>query len=266
MTDNDLYKKYSFLNQADIKQHRVLRSQYMKITKEPEKASIIVSTNKESQFDDIISNYMHQNYPNKELIVILNNNALKLDEWIETADKLGLQNVQIYQLDETVSLGECLNYAVERSSGSFIAKFDDDDYYAPNYLIDMIFGFMYFSTDIMVKASQFVYFEKSNAMILCNPGSTYHYTNICSTWGPMVIKRKVFDYIRFRPLNIGEDYFFKDDCIKNGLIIYTVDPFNYVIFRKSDKASHAWKIDDETYLTWGMPVENFSDPKEFVTV
>jgi cellulose synthase/poly-beta-1,6-N-acetylglucosamine synthase-like glycosyltransferase len=258
------YDKFSFLSQSEIKQHRVLRHQYTTLTEEQKKVSIIVSTNKEIYFENIISNYTQQNYLNKELIIILNNNSLKVKEWLDLTGML--QNVQIYQLDETFTLGECLNYAVDKSSGSFIAKFDDDDYYGPNYLIDMVFGFTYSTADIIGKASQFVYFKKSKTMILCHPGSTYQYLNIPISGGPMVIKRRVFDYVRFRPLSIGEDDFFKDDCFKNGLKMYTVDPFNYIIFRRSEKAYHTWKIDDETYLTWGIPIASFSSPKEFVTI
>ena len=96
--------------------------------------SVICSTNKKNMLENILENYISQKHELKELIIILNydiahlNNLLKLIPLNE--------NIQLYSLGSKKSLGGCLNYAVEKSQHPIIAKFDDDDYYAPNYLSD----------------------------------------------------------------------------------------------------------------------------------
>lgn len=42
-----------------------------------------------------------------------------------------LRNIHVYRAPQHHSLGACLNHAVKKAKYSYIAKFDDDDYYAP---------------------------------------------------------------------------------------------------------------------------------------
>ncbi|MEN6348813.1 MAG: glycosyltransferase family A protein, partial [Syntrophomonas sp.] len=88
--------------------------------------SVISCTNRPLFIDKVFENYLRQLYPFKELIIILNNNRMKLDEWEERGKYLS--NIRIVQIDENVSLGECYNFAIKLARHNYIAKFDDDDY------------------------------------------------------------------------------------------------------------------------------------------
>ena len=61
-------------------------------TSQPE-VSIITPTNKAKYINNIFTNYTRFNYPNRELIIILNNNNLNIDDYkIKAQD---LKNVQV---------------------------------------------------------------------------------------------------------------------------------------------------------------------------
>ena len=51
------------------------------------------------------------------------------------------------------------------SKGDFIAKFDDDDLYGPNYVADQLLPFKYTDADIVGKLCTFMYQEKSGKRI-----------------------------------------------------------------------------------------------------
>lgn len=264
MENLERYKRFDFLDQRVIQLHHMLRRERYSFLYPPKKASIIVSTNKLIYQDNIFKNYRQQNYSNKELIIILNNNELISQSWIDRSTELQLENVQIFQLDESTPLGECLNFAIEKSTGDFIAKFDDDDYYAPQYLIDLIHAFDYTSAALVGKASQFVYFENSGTFMLCHPERSYQYTkNYCG--GALVIKREVFDHLKFRSVDRGEDTYLLEDCLKGGWKHYSADPFNYMIFRRANKKHHTWKIKDSEYKNWGIHITAHS-PRDFVMI
>jgi len=72
--------------------------------------SIITSTIRQHNINNVFINYISQDYKNKELIVILNKNDMDISLWKKTASKYN--NIRIFRLDESKSLGECLNFAI----------------------------------------------------------------------------------------------------------------------------------------------------------
>ena len=54
-------------------------------------------------------------------------------------------------------LGAVLNAAVAASSGTLIAKFDDDDYYSPDHLWDLILAHEYSQAELVAKGAEYVY-------------------------------------------------------------------------------------------------------------
>ena len=224
--------------------------------------SIITSTNKTLYLDNIFANYQNQNYPQKELIIILNNNDLDLDQWKQTADLFN--SVRIYQLDESITLGECLNYAVDKANGEIIAKFDDDDYYGPNYLTESVNCFNYTDAAVVGKVSQFVYFEHSKTLGLLNKGQGFQYMDYVFG-GTHVIKREVFDRVKFAPISLGEDSLFNRKCKENNFLLYAAGPMNYVRIRRTNKLHHAWQLEDDHLEGWCSFVAFTEDFRPYVT-
>ena len=201
--------------------------------------SIIVPTNKIKYIKNIFMNYLRCNYENKELIIILNNNELNIDDYIKEARKY--ENIKVYQLDENISLGYCMNYGVEVSKYSYIAKIDDDDYYGENYILDAVNTFRYVDVDIVGKASYFIYYEKYNSIGIMNAVYNNKYTPYIAG-STFIVKRKVFEKVRFRDLNLAEDSSFVNDCIKANMNVYSGNRYNYVYVKHKELSDHTWKI------------------------
>jgi len=196
---------------------------------------------------------------NKELILILNNNKLSIEEWEKKVSNI--ENLRIFQLDESISLGKCLNFGIEKSKFQIIAKFDDDDYYGPLYLQDSIQAFTYTKASVIGKATTYVYFLEKKLLALRTPKRENSY---CSrVEGPtLIFKKEVFDKIKFRDKSFGEDIQFCTDCVKKGIKIYSHNPYNYLYFRRNSSHKHSWKISDNDLLKFCRVignVENFED-------
>lgn len=127
---------------------------------EKDAVSIITCTKRRQNMDTLFHNYDRQNYRNKELIVILNHPSLKLSDYIRAA--LPYPNVRVYSLPGHVSLGSCLNYGVKMARYGLIAKFDDDDYYAPGYLSGSRRSMVDTNADIVGKRAHFMYLNGKN--------------------------------------------------------------------------------------------------------
>lgn len=207
--------------------------------------SIVTCTMRTDYMKNIFGNYERQDYPKKELIIILNKNNMNIDEWKKEAKKY--ENVQVFHLDEKTTLGSCTNYGVEQSNYEIIAKFDDDDYYGPKFLSESVKAFFHTEAGVIGKKASFVYFEKSKILAIRN--SKYENRYVKHMDGPtMLIKREVFDKVKFRDIPRGIDTEFCKDCRKAGIKIYSTNRFHHVYIRHKNRKKHTWQITDKELL------------------
>jgi cellulose synthase/poly-beta-1,6-N-acetylglucosamine synthase-like glycosyltransferase len=225
--------------------------------------SIVTCTNKLIYMDNIFANYERQDYAEKELIIVLNNNQLSIRDWEQEAGKHS--NVRVYQLDEGKRLGACLNFGVEKAALNYVAKFDDDDHYAPAYLQDMVSAFDYSGADIVGKHAHYVYFENGQILATQSPSKEQCFTSLVA--GPtMIIKREVFKKVKFNPDKArGEDTQFLRDSIARGFKVYSADRFNFVRMRRAQADLHTWTKSDEEQLAYCEVVSFVKDYATHVT-
>lgn len=216
--------------------------------------SIITCTKRQDYIMNVFKNYRRQRYPIKELIIVINNDNIQIDLYKDMAKQY--KNVQVYQLPEKKSLGTCLNYAVEKSQYSYIAKFDDDDYYAPYYLTDSIPAFDKSKADIIGKRAHFMYLRGSNMLILRFHLDENRYVSILPG-ATLIFKRKIFRKVQFADQSIGEDTQFCLDSIAKGYKVYSTDKYNFLAVRRKNSENHTWVINDKELLNY---VENIRYP------
>ncbi|NLV88496.1 MAG: glycosyltransferase, partial [Tissierellia bacterium] len=159
-----------------------------------EGVSIITCTKRPNSLKNIISNYLSQTYPVKELIIIINKDSIDLELWKEVLKKH--KDIMVYKLSEKKSLGECLNFAIEMSNHPYISKFDDDDYYGPNYLLDMMNGFKYTEADVIGKYSTYAYLESSKSLVIRYPNVEHQYATFVAG-STLTIRKDIFNDMEF---------------------------------------------------------------------
>ena len=211
-----------------------------------EGVSIITCTNKLIYMENIFANYDRQQYEDKELIIVLNNNQLDIDEWAKEARKHN--NVTVYRVDEKEPLGVCLNHGIEKARFDYISKFDDDNYYGPAFLEDLMNAFEYTDVAIVGKNAGYMYFERGDILALNGEDKEHCYTRYV-LGSAIIIKREVFNIVPWpTDRRQGSDTEFLRQSVKNGFKMYSADRFNYVCVRRSSPELHTWKIKDEEQL------------------
>lgn len=206
--------------------------------------SVIASTNRQDCINNIMENFLRQDYEDKELIIILNHNY-PLDKNI--LDQIeSTSNIYIYRMGSSYSLGECLNYGIDKAKYEFIAKFDDDDYYGERYLTSSIYNLKKFNSDIVGKTSIYIFFAIENILAYRNMNRDFKQVNRVKG-STLVFRKKLFEKNRFKDINLGEDKEFCKDAIKNGFKIISTDKEQYVYVRKKSH-EHTWKISNNYLL------------------
>lgn len=224
--------------------------------------SIITCTNRPSYVKNLLQNYVRQLHPHKELIIVVNSNHTPLSPYYHLTQKL--RNVRIFRRPEHETLGACLNFAVHKAKYPFIAKFDDDDYYAPYYLTEMLLTFKRTNADIIGKRAHFMYLRGSKMLLLRFPQDE----NRVITPLPgatLVFKRAVFKRIHFPNRSVGEDDLFCLRAKRKGYKVYSAGKYNFVAIRRKNSANHTWVISDRELLSHHKKIPYIRDYKRFVS-
>lgn len=273
LKDKELRDKLSLLGQREIFKKHTYKHRLKTIlvsigvntinTNDPG-VSIITCTKRFDFISNIIENFNRQKYVKKELIIILNNNNINLCEAEQIAKQY--ENIRVFQLNEEISSGECLNFGIEQSKFEIISKFDDSDYYAPDYLVDIINAYSYTDAEIIGKCSYYIYFEDSKILAIKHPNKENMYTKFIKG-STLTFKKEIFNKVKFPNKSSNEDIQFLKNCINNSFKIYSTDRFNYVYIRHNCTNEHTWKIQNKDLLKECIIINsNIEDYKSKVTV
>nr|WP_256760317.1 glycosyltransferase family A protein [Cohnella sp. WQ 127256] len=199
-----------------------------------------------SFMDNIFQNYDQQRGRNKEMIIVLNRDDMDIEKWKARAKEY--RDVTVYQVSEKYKLGKCLNFGIKKAKYDIIAKFDDDDYYAPYYLRESLHALKNKKASIVGKHTSYLYFEKHKALMLYREGVENQYCRKVKG-GTLVFKRSVWKRIRFNEeVASGSDVNFLRECKNRGYRVFSVSKFNYVCVRREDTSTHTQKIETKEYM------------------
>ncbi|WP_186446105.1 glycosyltransferase [Paenibacillus cremeus] len=224
--------------------------------------SVITCTNKSRFLNNLFKNFLNQLERRKELIIIVNRDHISLAPYRKKAKYLS--NVTICRLPEKTSLGNCLNYGISKARYKFIAKFDDDDFYAPNYLRRSMRILKGKNLDVVWKSSVFVYLESRNCLYIRYPNRRDRLAGFVAG-GTIMFKRNVYPRVKFANVSLGEDARFLKTCRAMGYKINSTDRFNYVYIRRKNRKSHSMKVRDRYWLKHSRLVRRTRFFKKLVT-
>ena len=204
--------------------------------------SVVTCTRREHMLNNILENFQRQTVVDKELIIILNKTGMKFEAAPD-------ENVRVFSLDDGVTLGECLNFGISQACFPVIAKFDDDDYYAPKYVENSLNFMKESKADVVGKAAVFVYFKKKRLLTLFRPH--LHHTFVKREFlsgATLCFQKEVWECVPFRKLNTGEDTEFQRDCLRQDIRLYSGGFQDFAVIRYGEEHGHTWKVEDETFM------------------
>lgn len=166
---------------------------------QPLVSCVLPTANRRSFLKQTIKYFMRQTYPQKELIII--------DDGEDSSGDVVPSHDQItyIRLNQHIALGTKLNLGIERASGTIIQKWDDDDYYHPNFLATNIATLLMHSTeDCVVCHDRFLVFLAATAELkITDPGWCAGST--------LCFFQQLWQKAGFRPLECAVDWHFLED-------------------------------------------------------
>ena len=186
--------------------------------------SVITPTRNRDRFlKNALTYFRSQDYTNIEWLI--------LDDSPQAAECLGDlsdENIFYQHMDRKISVGEKRNLLVERARGEIIVQFDDDDYYAQNYVSSMVSALTELGADLINLRGWFLYDVRSDffgywdlmhkegphyrcdhegvALTMLSPENNLDFEDNQFGFGfSYVFKRKVWEFIKFPEIHWNED-------------------------------------------------------------
>ncbi|WP_369744923.1 glycosyltransferase [Paenarthrobacter sp. AMU7] len=224
--------------------------------------SALVPTIRPHQLEHVFATIGSQSDVDVELVLLTHGFEVPMDHVEDLAAKHGVQRFKLLTASRDLTLGECLNQCVAASSSEVLTKMDDDDYYGPQYLVDLLHALDYSKADVVGKQAHYMHFVSTKATALRIAHMEHRLTRFVV--GPTITaRREVFESNPFEAVNRGEDTGFLKAVTTAGGFIYSADRFNFCQIRQGD--GHTWDVSDEELAASGE-ITFFGDPKEHITV
>ncbi|WP_084960853.1 glycosyltransferase [Thermoactinospora rubra] len=142
--------------------------------------------------------------------------------------------------------GEVLNQAAARASGSFLLKMDDDDWYGPDFLADLLLAHSYSGAQVVGTVPEFVYLSSIDVTVH-RQQITEQITSFVAG-GTILVERSAFQAVGgFRPLPRSVDTQFQEALQAAGGQIYRTHGLGYIL-RRGPAANHTWQEPIGTFL------------------
>jgi hypothetical protein len=205
----------------------------------------ICVSNRPEQASMVIKNLRRQTYPHLDFVFVANSDAYGDD--VLSQIEAEVPGCRSMRMEESATLGECLNAALETTGARYFAKFDDDDHYGPEYLTDVMLTFPYTGAAVAGKQSYYAYLSGTDQTVLRFPDREFRDAPRV-VGGTIVADRDQVGHIKFEAVPRGTDTRFLEAVKARGLTIFSADRFNFCQVRAADPSRHTWPIEEAEFL------------------
>ncbi len=214
--------------------------------------SVIIPTFRTNLIEKCIKQFNSQNYPNKELILILNTNTLT---YADLARKIGKRNdINHFVIPPERVEGGCANVGVMAATCEHIIKMDDDDLYSNNFVQDMILWNRAIDADIYGKTNCYFHFQDDDTTYSREKSDSPPLTVIPLEKMPVAHisgnslsgKTAYFKKHRYSDNNMAST----DTCYHNNIndknaTFALLDKLGAVVEREVNTSDHSWRVDSD---------------------
>ena len=210
--------------------------------------SVLLPTRRPELLATAVEAVRVQNYPRLELVLGLHGEGFPDDaDIMAMADDLGGE-VRVVRVDQQETLGDVLNAAVAASSGTLLTKFDDDDFYAPDHIWDLVLAREYSGATLVAKAPEYVYLSETDSTVRVSKWRERFVPRPLAAGGVLLISRQdLYNAGGWRRVPRKVDTSLAQDVALLGGDIYWTHGTGYLRVRHGDEQT--WDIDDDFFLS-----------------
>jgi hypothetical protein len=209
--------------------------------------SVLLTTMRPHQLDFALRQLARQRDADFELV--LATHGWEADE-ARVREALPGRDVVLVPRGQDTFFGDVLNAAYEAASGDVLLKVDDDDWYGPHAVVDLLLARRYSGADVVGMPSEFVHLSELGITTRRN-----HPTEIFNRFvagGTIMADREVVRSVGgFRPVRRFVDAQLLSGIEAAGGRIYRTHGLGYVL-RRLAAGNHTWQVEADSFRKEGI--------------
>lgn len=205
--------------------------------------SVILASNRPDHLPGVLEALARQTVPFQLVVAV---HGADLEPAMASVEEAGLVDAEVIGVPGDAPLGEALNHASHLAHGSLITKVDDDDFYGPDHLFDLLTAHAATGAAIVGKGAEFVYLAGTDTTIRRFAGGAETGSTTIGGGALMVGSGWLRRVGGWRPVPRRVDRGLIDDVAHRGGAIHRTHPFGYVLHRHG--TGHTWEMGDQEFL------------------
>ena len=191
--------------------------------------SMLLVTNRKEHLQQIVEFVSRQTYPNLELVLVTH--GCELDAQI-VAQISDLPFPALTQVEpDTLNLGEVLTVASSLASGELITKIDDDDFYGPEHVWDLVTARMFAGAQLVGKALDNIYLASEDATVFRPTYAAEKYAKFVAGGTMLISQADLREVGGWRPVPKSVDLALIERVTEHGGLIYRTHGHGYIYVR-----------------------------------
>lgn len=211
-----------------------------------EKISVLISTKRKEFIPGFIKQINNQHNVDLQIVLITHGFQLTRKE-VKELRKMSKYHLDIVFCDETISFGHCLNQGMKSVKHEYVIKMDDDDYYFPYFIIDILIGLKYSQEKLVGKYGFFFYLEQTNLTGYRRTHKQYQHVSEIKG-NTLLCESQTMRKYGYEDISRHVDSDFIKRIKEDGGKIYCIHPYDMCVFRAADKEGHTYQVDDSRFL------------------
>ncbi len=208
--------------------------------------SVLLASKRPADVERAVGFVARQRHVDVQLLVGLHGSGWNEDS-IRSVRASAPDDTEIVQFDADRNLGDLLGALTSMARHDLVTKWDDDDWYGPDHLGDLCLAYRYSGADVVGKAAEFVYVERSDLTIRRFAYGAESYSRTLAG-GTLLTSTEWLEQVGgWRPVARGVDRELLADTERVGGTSYRTHGFQYVLRRRGD-AAHTWAAPDSGFL------------------
>lgn len=208
--------------------------------------SVILVTNRPDHLEHALRQVAGLRYPRLEVVVGVHGAAVDPARVWDLASEIP-HEATVVAVDGSRTLGEALQVCSDRANGALITKMDDDDYYGPEHIWDLVLAREYSGAQVVGKALDWIHLESEGATVFRPAYAAERYAAFVAGGTILLSRADLLSVGGWRPVPKSVDRALLDRVLAAGGLVYRTHGLGYIYVRHS--AGHTASVKDEHFLT-----------------
>jgi hypothetical protein len=205
------------------------------------RVTVLISSKRVSRVKAVLEMMSQQTYPHFEIVLVLHG-----AKTAELGDISNYPNLRVLEVDPGFLFGEALAAGLRAAEGDLVTKADDDDWYSPEHLWDLVLGHLYSGAEVVGKTTEYLYFERVEQTVHRRFATERFHQQVAG--GAMMMSRRLLEEIGgWRPTVNSTDRSILVRVAEAGGVAYRTHGLGYLYIRHDD--THTWQRSDSHLLS-----------------